>query len=76
MRGRFSLSGAGLETGFGNAGRIAVAAALLATLAPVSALAQDRVPQSPGVSFKPLLLNVSQGYYINVLRLLSSEGVV
>jgi quercetin dioxygenase-like cupin family protein len=25
------------------------------------------VPQSPAVSFKPLLLNVTQGYYINIL---------
>lgn len=29
---------------------------------------RDWVPQSPTVWFKPLLLNVSQGYYINILR--------
>lgn len=26
------------------------------------------VPQAEGVSFRPLLLNVSQGYYLNLLR--------
>jgi len=30
--------------------------------------ARDWVPQSAHVSFKPLLLNVSQGYYVNILR--------
>jgi len=30
------------------------------------------VPQSPTVQFKPLLLNVSQGYHINILRVLAS----
>ncbi len=30
------------------------------------------VPQSPGVTFRPLLLNVGQGYYINILRVRSS----
>ena len=29
---------------------------------------REWVPQSPTVSFKPLLLNVSQGYYLNILR--------
>jgi quercetin dioxygenase-like cupin family protein len=29
---------------------------------------QDWVPQSPDVSFKPLVLSVSQGYYVNILR--------
>lgn len=26
------------------------------------------VPQAPGVTFRPLLLNVSQGYFVNLLR--------
>jgi len=26
------------------------------------------VPQAPGVSFSPLLLNITQGYYVNMLR--------
>jgi 2,4'-dihydroxyacetophenone dioxygenase len=26
------------------------------------------VPQAPGVDFRPLLLNVTQGYWVNVLR--------
>lgn len=26
------------------------------------------VPQAPGVWFKPLVLNVSQGYYVNILK--------
>jgi hypothetical protein len=30
------------------------------------------VPQSPTVAFRPLVLNVSQGYYINILRVRSS----
>ena len=30
------------------------------------------VPQSPDVTFRPLILNVSQGYYINILRVRSS----
>jgi 2,4'-dihydroxyacetophenone dioxygenase len=29
---------------------------------------QEWVPQAHGVWFKPLLLNVSQGYYLNILR--------
>jgi 2,4'-dihydroxyacetophenone dioxygenase len=33
---------------------------------------RDWVRQSPSVSFKPLLLNVSQGYYINILRVRAS----
>jgi quercetin dioxygenase-like cupin family protein len=33
---------------------------------------QHWVPQAPGVSFRPLLLSVSQGYYINLLRVRSS----
>src|SRR5260370_15588807 len=33
---------------------------------------RDWVPQSPTVSFKPLLLNVTQGYYINILRVRAS----
>jgi quercetin dioxygenase-like cupin family protein len=33
---------------------------------------REWVPQSPTVSFKPLLLNVSQGYYINILRVRTS----
>src|SRR4051812_49836534 len=34
--------------------------------------ARDWVPQSAGVSFKPLVLSVSQGYYVNILRVRSS----
>jgi quercetin dioxygenase-like cupin family protein len=34
--------------------------------------AREWVPQSPTVSFKPLILNVTQGYYINILRVRSS----
>ncbi len=30
------------------------------------------MPQSPTVSFKPLILSVSQGFYINILRVRSS----
>jgi len=26
------------------------------------------IPQSPGVTFRPLILNASQGYYVNLLR--------
>ena len=33
---------------------------------------QEWVPQAQGVWFKPLLLNVSQGYYLNVLRVRGS----
>ena len=33
---------------------------------------QDWVPQAQGVWFKPLLLNVSQGYYLNILRVRAS----
>lgn len=33
---------------------------------------RDWVPQSATVSFKPLILHVSQGYYINILRVRSS----
>jgi len=29
---------------------------------------QEWVPQSPDVTFKPLVLNVTQGYYVNLLR--------
>lgn len=29
---------------------------------------EEWVPQSDDVSFKPLILNVSQGYYLNILR--------
>jgi len=29
---------------------------------------RDWVPQSADVSFKPIVLNVSQGYYVNILR--------
>ncbi len=29
---------------------------------------RDWVPQSADVSFKPLVLSVSQGYYVNILR--------
>jgi len=29
---------------------------------------REWVPQSPDVAFKPLILNVSQGYYVNILR--------
>src|ERR1700761_3340627 len=36
---------------------------------------RDWVPQSPTVSFKPLILNVSQGFYINILRV-RSAGVL
>jgi 2,4'-dihydroxyacetophenone dioxygenase len=34
---------------------------------------RDWVPQSTTLSFKPLLLNVSQGYYINILRVRASR---
>ena len=37
--------------------------------------AREWVPQSPTVSFKPLILNVTQGYYINILRV-RSAGVL
>jgi 2,4'-dihydroxyacetophenone dioxygenase len=30
------------------------------------------VPQAEGVAFKPLVLSVSQGYYVNILRVRSS----
>src|ERR1700746_22238 len=33
---------------------------------------REWVPQSPTVAFRPLVLNVSQGYYINILRVRSS----
>lgn len=33
------------------------------------------VPQSEGVSFKPLLLSVSQGYFVNILRV-RRHGIV
>ena len=33
---------------------------------------RDWVPQSKDVAFKPLILNVSQGYYINILRVRAS----
>src|SRR4051812_9889620 len=33
---------------------------------------RDWVPQSDDVSFKPLVLSVSQGYYVNILRVRSS----
>jgi quercetin dioxygenase-like cupin family protein len=33
---------------------------------------RDWVPQSPDVAFRPLVLNVSQGYYVNILRVRSS----
>lgn len=33
---------------------------------------RERVPQSADVSFRPLILNVSQGYYINILRVRAS----
>jgi quercetin dioxygenase-like cupin family protein len=33
---------------------------------------RDWVPQAPDVSFKPLLLNVTQGYFINILRVCAS----
>jgi 2,4'-dihydroxyacetophenone dioxygenase len=33
---------------------------------------REWVPQSPTVSFKPLILSVSQGFYINILRVRSS----
>ncbi len=33
---------------------------------------RDWVAQSPDVSFKPLVLSVSQGYYVNILRVRSS----
>lgn len=29
---------------------------------------RDWIPQSEDISFKPLILNVSQGYYLNILR--------
>ena len=33
---------------------------------------REWVPQSPTVAFRPLVLNVTQGYYINILRVRSS----
>src|SRR5262249_14927739 len=33
---------------------------------------QDWVPQAPDVSFRPLVLNVSDGYYVNLLRVRQS----
>ena len=33
---------------------------------------QDWVPQSPDVSFRPIILSVSQGFYVNILRVRSS----
>jgi hypothetical protein len=33
---------------------------------------RDWVPQSKDVAFRPLILNVSQGYYINILRVRAS----
>ena len=33
---------------------------------------REWVPQSETVAFRPLVLNVSQGYYINILRVRSS----
>ena len=33
---------------------------------------REWVPQSDTVAFRPLVLNVSQGYYINILRVRSS----
>ena len=33
---------------------------------------RDWVPQAKDVAFKPLILNVSQGYYINILRVRAS----
>src|ERR1700746_591205 len=33
---------------------------------------REWVPQSPTVAFRPLVLNVVQGYYINILRVRSS----
>jgi hypothetical protein len=33
---------------------------------------REWVPQSPTVAFRPLVFNVSQGYYINILRVRSS----
>ena len=35
---------------------------------------RDWVPQSPTVSFKPLILSVSQGFYINILRVRYCSG--
>jgi 2,4'-dihydroxyacetophenone dioxygenase len=29
---------------------------------------QDRVPQAEGIWFQPLVLNVTQGFYVNILR--------
>lgn len=34
------------------------------------------VPQTADVSFRPLLLNVSQGYYVNLLRVRGGGGVL
>src|SRR5258708_16619726 len=33
---------------------------------------REWVPQSPTVAFRPLVLNVNQGYYVNILRVPSS----
>jgi 2,4'-dihydroxyacetophenone dioxygenase len=35
---------------------------------------REWVPQSDTVTFRPLVLNVSQGYYINILRVRSSHS--
>jgi 2,4'-dihydroxyacetophenone dioxygenase len=31
-------------------------------------LTKTQVPQAPSVSFRPLLFNTSQGYFVNILR--------
>jgi 2,4'-dihydroxyacetophenone dioxygenase len=45
-----------------------VADALIAGALALDGDEQEWVPQAQGVWFKPLLLNVSHGYYINILR--------
>jgi 2,4'-dihydroxyacetophenone dioxygenase len=46
--------------------------ALIAGALTLDGVEQDWVPQAQGVWFKPLLLNVSQGYYLNILRVRGS----
>src|SRR5258706_6104003 len=41
--------------------------ALIAGALAIDSDERDWVPQAEGVWFKPLLLNVSQGYYLNIL---------
>ena len=37
---------------------------------------REWVPQAPGIAFKPLILSVSQGYYVNILRVSGCSGML